>query len=640
MGIKRVMLGTAAVAVLGISVAATALARPAGALPAGGPDGVPGSIGSVPAAAPGPETAGTITWAEYPGQGANWIFPVDSANSDFVYNVYAFQWLMWRPLYWTTNGVSPVVNAAMSLAYAPRYSDGDRTVSITLKNNYAWSDGTPLSADDLLFDIDLIKAAVGQSPSDWANYSPGGFPSDLISATTPTSSTLVLHLAGPVNPSYFTEDLLGSLNPLPAHAWARDSLTGPLLTDWAVNQADARRIYNFLTAQSRSLNTYATNPLWHVVDGPYRLSQFTSFDGGYLMTPNPAYGGPHAAVMSKFEAVPISSDAAEFNMIQAGMVDVGAVPLEDIDQLPQLGTLGYRYFGEPDFGPNFAAYNFKDQTGDFAAIVRQLYFRQAMAHLEDQNGQLLGILHGAGTTGYGPVGQYPQNPYVPSDAMTNPYPFSVPDAIALLHGHGWTVNPGGTDSCANPGTGPGECGAGIPAGTKLFFNLIYDPYPPIVAEVFDLAIQAQRAGISIGLVPGGSFNTLYPSDNDTLAPQNDDKWAMVDFGGETNSTYPTTYGVFNTGGSGQIGDYSNPTADALIHASVAGANPLAVRNEAAFLTLNQPVLFQPNPDVVWAWKSGLSGPPAGFEDLTQYVLTPEFWYFKNLSSVRSSDVGQ
>jgi peptide/nickel transport system substrate-binding protein len=37
--------------------------------------------------------------------------------------------------------------------------------------------------------------------------------------------------------------------------------------------------------------------------------------------------------------------------------------------------------------------------------------------------------------------------------------------------------PNGTDTCAKPGTGPGQCGAGIPAGTKLAFNLIYNIFP-------------------------------------------------------------------------------------------------------------------------------------------------------------------
>jgi peptide/nickel transport system substrate-binding protein len=101
----------------------------------------------------------------------------------------------------------------------------------------------------------------------------------------------------------------------------------------------------------------------------------------------------------------------------------------------------------------------------------------------------------------------------------------------------------------------------------------------------------------------------------------------VDFGGLFNSPYPTTYGLFNTNGLEQIGDYSNPTANALIDDSVSGTHPAAVKNEASFLTANQPVLFEPYEDNIWAWKSTLSGPPASFENLTQYYATPEFWYF-------------
>jgi len=90
--------------------------------------------------------------------------------------------------------------------------------------------------------------------------------------------------------------------------------------------------------------------------------------------------------------------------------------------------------------------------------------------------------------------------------------------------------------------------------------------------------------------------------------------------------YATTFGLFNTGGSDQIGDYSNPTADSLINASIAGGNPSAVKDEASFLTTNQPVMFQPNPDLIWTWKTSVSGTPESFENLTQYYATPEFWF--------------
>ncbi len=35
---------------------------------------------------------------------------------------------------------------------------------------------------------------------------------------------------------------------------------------------------------------------------------------------------------------------------------------------------------------------------------------------------------------------------------------------------------------------------------------------------------------------------------DPSAPANENKWAMEDFGGETDVPYATTFGLFNTGG--------------------------------------------------------------------------------------------
>ena len=137
-----------------------------------------------------------------------------------------------------------------------------------------------------------------------------------------------------------------------------------------------------------------------------------------------------------------------------------------------------------------------------------------------------------------------------------------------------------------------------PAGTKLAFNLIYSSSPALIgSQVTDLASKAKQAGINITL-QSSNFNYMITNYLDPAAPANDNKWAMEDFGGETLNPYPTTFGLFNTGGSTQVGDYSNPTADSLINASIAGGDPSAVKSEASFLTTNQPVIFQPVPDLV------------------------------------------
>ena len=102
---------------------------------------------------------------------------------------------------------------------------------------------------------------------------------------------------------------------------------------------------------------------------------------------------------------------------------------------------------------------------------------------------------------------------------------------------------------------------------------------------------------------------------------------MAEIGPYTQVPYPTTITVFNTQGSFNIGSYSDPEADKLIKASVSSPDPNAVKNEVAYLTAQQPALFQPIADSVFVWKKTLSGPRSSFASLTQYYLTPEFWYF-------------
>ena len=297
--------------------------------------------------------------------------------------------------------------------------------------------------------------------------------------------------------------------------------------------------------------------------------------------------------------------------------------------LPQLSSLkgaGYNYYGLPSWGNYFAAYNFQDKTGDFNNIVSQLYFRQAMQHLEDQEGQIKAFLSGAGVPGYGPITLYPESPYLPANEKTNPYPFNVSTAVSQLKANGWNVVPNGTDTCAKPGTGAGRVRGRHPGRDQAGLQPGLQHPRAVHPEVEDLASNAKAAGIQISL-QGSNFNYIISNYNDIASPANANKWAMEDFGGESMSTYPTSYGLFNTNGSGQLGLYSNPTADSLINASINSPNPNAVTNELSFLASNLPVLWQPVRDHIYAWKTNISATkPEAIENLTQYTATPEFWY--------------
>jgi peptide/nickel transport system substrate-binding protein len=586
---------------------------------------LPAQYGQVPQAAADTGKSGTITVASLTSIAPNWIFPVVPGANGSIYDQNQFVQEMWRPLYYETSGVHPQEEPALSIANEPQWSNNDQTVTLTLKSNYKWSDGQPLTSADVLFFYYEIKAALKENAANWSQYTPAlGIPDQVTSVSAPDPATVVLNMNKPVNPQWFTENGLSLMLPMPVHMWARASATGPILDP--SNPANAKKIWDFMSAQAKQLGSYTTSPLWQVVDGPYKLSAYNATTGDYTLTPNTSYGGPHAKVMSAVKVLGFASETAAWNAVKSGSVDVAGVPSQDIPQIPSVSA-NYYDFGYPSFGFNYVVYNFKDTTGSFNGIIGQLYIRQAFASLQDQAGIIRAFFHNAAGQAYGPVPAIPSTPFTPSDALTDPYPFSVQSAISTLKAHGWTVTPGGTDVCASAGSGPSQCGAGIPAGTKLSWNLIYDSTAAVTTQlVQNLASSARQAGMVISL-QSSNFNTMIQDYNDPTAPKNDGKWAMEDFGGFSINAYPTMIGIFNTTGTYNIGGYTDPKADTLMNASVSSSDPSAVKNEAAYLTMQQPGLFQPNQDRVSVWSKTLSGPAYTFQALTQGHIAAEQWYF-------------
>ncbi len=389
-----------------------------------------------------PKAGQTINIAQQPNTAPTWIFPVIPAANSSVYTAFDFINLMWRPLYWSPVGTEQKIDPTLSIGNTPVWSNGNKTVKLTLKTNYKWPNGQAVSSKDVLFFYDMLKAAVKENPSNFGNYIAGlGIPDQVTSITAPNATTVQMTLNKPVNPVWFLDNELGLINPMPAYAWSKTSANGPIVD--FTNPANAKKIYDFLAAQSKQVTKYTTDPLWKVTDGPYNLTKYNNTTGEYAMAPNPNYGGPHAKIVSPFDALPFTSDSAEWNAVKAGKVDIGYMPQIDVPQKDSIAST-YNTYGVPGFGFSYIVYNFKNTTGDWNNIIKQLYFRQAIAHLQDEKGIINAFFHGAGTEAYGPIPSEPKSPYAPANASTNPYPFSVDAATSLLKNHGWTVNPGGT----------------------------------------------------------------------------------------------------------------------------------------------------------------------------------------------------
>ena len=605
---------------MGVGVVVTSSPADASSQPAG-------SYGQLPAQTGTPTSGGTVTFAEQPSGGPTYIFPVTPASDLSAYDISQFQDLMWRPLWWSPKGATPTIDYTQSVGAPPKYSNDDKTVTITIKPGWKWSDGTPVTSTDVAFYIDLLKAAVKISPANDGDYTPGLFPDNLVSMTTPDASTLVLNLSKTYNQPFIQLDQLGTLQPLPAQAWSRTSEGGPIVD--FTDPTNAAAIYNFLNTQSNSLSTYGSDPLWQTVDGPFKISTFDPSTDATTLVANPAYSGPQKPHIAAIDELAFTSTSSEFNQLLTGKLDVGYVDASDLPQVPKLEKEGYSVWGYPDLGFEYAAYNFKDKTGDFDHIVKNLYFRQAIAHLEDEPALIKSKagFDGAAGQAYGPVPAIPSTPFTPSDALTNPYPFSVSAAAALLTANGWDVKPNGTTTCAKAGSGSGECGAGIPKGTPISFNIVYANGVPVVATIVEsLASEAKQVGINIKL-QSKTFNYITSNLSDVSNPNNDQTWAMEDFGGFTDDLYPTTNELFNTTGSFNQGDFSVPVIDKDILNSANSLNTSAVKTELSAVTHYQPGLFQPEPDLIFAIKKNLSGTPASFAAMSQYQPEPEYWYF-------------
>ncbi|MGH3869253.1 MAG: ABC transporter substrate-binding protein [Pseudonocardiaceae bacterium] len=582
-----------------------------------------GESASHPGSGTTPGKGDTVTFAEAPGSTPNYIFPITPTQQFNVPTISGFQYLMYRPLYWAPSGDQPVIDDELSLAEEPIYSQNNTIVTVNLKTNYQWSDGEPVDARDVVFSLNLFKAAVKESPANFGNYTPGEIPDNLASYTATGKYQLTFTLNRSVNPEWFTTEQLELLTPLPL-AWDKTSASGPS-GDYDLTSAGAKQVYDFLAGQAADLSSYATNPLWQVVDGPWHLTSFST-TGQLTMAANPHYGGPYKPAIAHFEELPFTSEAAEFNQVRAGAIDVGYVPTDDLPQLPAVKRGGYHVFAVPQFFIAYVNMNFNNPVA--GPIFKQLYIRQALQHLVDQPAIIHAIYSGHGIPAYGPVPVGPPNPYASALEKQGTYPYSVSAARQLLSSHGWSVILGGVDTCVNPGTAADQCGAGIARGAKLQFTLDYaNAIQSTATQVSALKSDAARVGIQLDL-RGAPFNTILAQDSVCTPNQSGCAWQMSDFGGIAFSTYPTGDVLFETGGALNSGSYSDPTADTLIAATLYGSDPNALTAYQDYIARQLPVLFQPDPDAVVVVKSTLAT-SGTFTELTQGNLQPERWHFRS-----------
>jgi peptide/nickel transport system substrate-binding protein len=565
-------------------------------------------------------SAATAVLALGGGQVPDQIVPLGTSGQFTVANMQGFQWLMYRPLIWYGGqpGNEFGLYEAESLADPPVYSDGDTVVTIKLKD-YKWSNGQPVTSRDAQFDYNLAKA----NKSNLGLYTPGAYPDNVKAFTIVSPTEFKLTLTRAYNPLWFTSNELGNITPLPQSVWDKTSASGKV-GNYDTSNAGAVAVYKFLMSQGGAVNTYSTNPMWKVVDGPWRLKSFST-RGDIVFVPNKSYSGPVKAKLSEFIERPFTSNTTEFNSILANTgLTVGYVPTADLNQVKSLQRQGYRPYKGLVYGLNDIELNYNN-TPD-GPLFRQLYIRQALQHLINQPQDVQYALHGAGNPSYGPVPLNPPSPYATPYEKSNPYPFSTDVAKQLLTAHGWTVKPGGTDTCSRPGSGPTDCGAGIKAGQQLSMKVLYPSEDPEFETMMDnWASAARSAGVTLTL-SSAEFNTVTSDIEPCKAGTAACNWQVGTWGGWTMNQYPTGQGIFTTSTTGAPPPVGTQI-DKMVNATEYSANKSAFSSYENYVAKELPTLFMP-------WEQGSNYVVAknlqGFtadEDNPFGMLYPEDWSF-------------
>lgn len=573
---------------------------------------------------------GTATFALPPNATPNYIFPFSSVQYFSVVNANV-QNLLYRPLYWFADGDQVNLNVDRSLAKAPTYSDGGKTVTLQMKSGLKWSDGEPVSTANVMFWYNMMLA----QKKNYAAYVPGTFPDNVKSVTVDSPTKMEFHLKQKYSSYWFTYNQLGQIVPMPT-AWDK---TASGKSDCIHKVSDCTAVYKYLDGQAKKTKTYDSNPLWQVVDGPWKLKSF-NVDGNVSFVPNQKYTGTHKAKLAEFKMLPFTTDTAEYNVLQSkknssDAITVGYIPASDVpnkpkgqDVGPNPGSISDAYSLAPWVGwsVNYFPLNLNNPT--IGKVFKQEYFRQAFQHLVDQDGVINGPMKGYGYRTPGPVPLKPETKFLSSLAKSGGLTFDVNKAKQLLTSHGWNVKPDGVTTCQKPGTGSNQCGKGVTAGQKLSFTIQWATGNQVTSQIMqELKSNASKAGIQINL-KGTNFNNVIGTAVPCKTGANNCNWEAGNWGGGwvfVPDYYPTGEVLWQTGAGSNASNYSDPKADQLIVKTETDSSVDALHQYEDYLINSAPVVWTPQQDYALTEVSKkIRGVTPQSPLLT---LAPEDWYF-------------
>ena len=411
---------------------------------------------------------------------------------------------MYRPLYWFGNGDVADDQLLAEPGGARRSGQSNsKSVTITLKP-YKWSNGETVDATDVLFWMNMFKV----EKDNFGGYVPGYIPDNVASVKAHRLHDQVqFNLTKAYNHNWFLYNELPTITPMP-DAWDRTA-SGP--SDCAKDASDCAAVYNYLIAQNRDLSTYATSPVWAVVDGPWKLSAFNS-DGALTMVQNPTYSGPsprarprRSRSSRRCRSPPTPPSTTCSSRAPARSRWAISRPRTSPGTRPTSTTAGPNPLS-PDYNAGPVGHLLGVTTSRSTSTTRP----SGRSSSSSTSGRrcsprstphaiIKNVFHGYAYQTTNGVPTCRSSSLLAPGLANDQFPFSISKAKSLLTANGWDVNtdPG---TCVKPGTGAGECGAGITQGEKLSFSLKYASGTAFLTTEFHaLQSDAGLAGIQLNL---------------------------------------------------------------------------------------------------------------------------------------------
>nr|WP_206529701.1 peptide-binding protein [Brevibacillus sp. SYP-B805] len=344
-----------------------------------------------------PVDGGTLTFSSFSDiVSVNPLFVQDTASGDIVYLIFANLYDLDRQ--------GKIAAKPWSLAAElPQVSEDGKTYTIKLKENAKWSDGQPVTADDVVFTINTIL--------------------------NPETGSPLTNQFDKVESVNKLDDHTVQIKLKQVYAPFQYSLYNQIVPYHVLKDVKPKELQN---------HPFGKDPAKTVTNGAWKWSewkqkQYLTFDA------NENYWGPKPHIQKIVMKI-YADQNTEVQALLKGDTDlIQAIPVTQVEAVKARGNINVILAPGPQYeyiSFNFDPKNFPDQFVPFASQKA----RQAIAYALNRQGMVDNVLKGTGTVMNAPF--LPGSWADPGDAAVK-YDYDPEKAKQLLKEDGWTPGPDG-----------------------------------------------------------------------------------------------------------------------------------------------------------------------------------------------------